>query len=52
MKKREPEDEQLCKAVPNQTCSKFPLDTFAIRENSSNNHTALHNMGAHPGFQN
>ena len=45
MKKRGPEDEQLCIAVPNQLCSKYPLDIFTIGDNSSNNHTALHNMG-------
>ena len=50
--KREPEDKQLCIAVPKQSCSKFPLDIFAIRENSTSNCTALHNMGAHLGFQN
>ena len=43
MKKREPEDEQLCIAVPKQTHSEFPLDTFTIRENSSKTRTVLHN---------
>ena len=43
MKKREPEDEQLCIAVHPHTHSKFTPRGNSDKENNSNKHTALHN---------
>ena len=49
MKKREPEDEQLCIAVHPHTHSIISLRHI---QNSYRYHTALHNMGAHLGSPN
>ena len=49
MKKREPEDEQLCITVNTIICSKITPRHIKI---DRLDHTALHNMGAHPGSQN
>ena len=54
MKKREPEDEQLCIRVHTIKCSIItPRQTNKyIRDLIHITCTALHNMGAHPGSQN
>ena len=49
MKKREPEDEQLCIAVHAIKCSIITPRHIKINQLD---HTTLHNMGAHQGSQN